>query len=256
MSIASFRMATSPSDENNKDILNWLDLLRSSLRTNASGAGNSGSGGGQGSSLSPGGAGGSGIGTRGPGAFGPDTMRGGNGADEDSDHESPNDNQPNHRLAELYNLKEDDNEDDSAPRDGDDDGAGGVDSADVDGLASGQGGVDEKLQQNLPEETVPLGLIANLSLDDVKASKGNRRPDGAGAQAAIDEGLDDDNVVCLFYLFNSSLQCTQSRTYRVSLTKRTSCLVGWRWSSIDENLLICPLSSRTCNGSQHSSNDD
>ncbi|KAF5376493.1 hypothetical protein D9615_008666 [Tricholomella constricta] len=33
MSIASYRMATSPSDQNNKDILAWLDRLQASVRT-------------------------------------------------------------------------------------------------------------------------------------------------------------------------------------------------------------------------------
>ncbi|KAG6906482.1 hypothetical protein DXG01_013721 [Tephrocybe rancida] len=33
MSIASYRMATSPSDQNNKSILDWLDRLQSSVRT-------------------------------------------------------------------------------------------------------------------------------------------------------------------------------------------------------------------------------
>ncbi|KAG6885330.1 hypothetical protein C0993_003178 [Termitomyces sp. T159_Od127] len=33
MSIASYRMATSPSDQNNKNVLEWLDLLQSSVRS-------------------------------------------------------------------------------------------------------------------------------------------------------------------------------------------------------------------------------
>lgn len=33
MSIASYRMATSPSDQNNRNILAWLDRLQSSVRT-------------------------------------------------------------------------------------------------------------------------------------------------------------------------------------------------------------------------------
>lgn len=32
MSIASYRMATSPSDQNNRDVLAWLDRLQSSVR--------------------------------------------------------------------------------------------------------------------------------------------------------------------------------------------------------------------------------
>ncbi|KAG6852894.1 hypothetical protein C0991_008344 [Blastosporella zonata] len=59
MSIASYRMATSPSDQNNKSILDWLDRLQSSVRT----------AGGQG----------------GPNAF--KDLRGGHAEDDDSDRE-------------------------------------------------------------------------------------------------------------------------------------------------------------------------
>lgn len=63
LSIASYRMATSPSDQNNRNILAWLDRLQSSVR-NAGGTG-------------------------GPGAFKLDTRAKPDGAnDDDSDDES------------------------------------------------------------------------------------------------------------------------------------------------------------------------
>lgn len=72
MSIASYRMATSPSDQNNRDVLAWLDRLQSSVRDAGKKAG--------------------------PRAF-LDTRNPRNGEEEDSDVES------DHRThAQIYGL--------------------------------------------------------------------------------------------------------------------------------------------------------
>lgn len=49
----------------------------------------------------------------------------------------------------------------------------------------------EKLQSSLPESHVPLGLIADLSLS---SNKSKRKKD-QGKESALNEDLNDDNVV-------------------------------------------------------------
>ena len=133
MSIASYRMATSPTDQNNQNVLAWLDRLQASVQA----AGSSG----------------------GANAFKMDTRA--EGASEDSDE------------------------------DGQDGGAG---------EATERGSVgnpedDEPLKDAedrptaLPNEAVPIGLLANLALDN-KSKRRKKAP----AKQKDNESSDDDVV--------------------------------------------------------------
>ncbi|KAJ6632448.1 hypothetical protein B0H10DRAFT_1771021 [Mycena sp. CBHHK59/15] len=153
LSIASYRMATSPSDATNRNILAWLDRLQASVR----GAG----------------------GSRGPGAFQLDARAdgggGGGGDDESGDEGTEGGYGGGPGLGLGLGL-----------------GLGGI------GIGKG-GGEDEdgdgdvETQSALPDATVPLGLIANLSLSSSKDKLKGRG--GAGKEAPdAGEELDDDNV--------------------------------------------------------------
>ncbi len=135
MSIASYRMATSPTDQNNQNVLAWLDRLQASVQA----AG---------------------------------TPRGLNAFKMDVRADGPSD----------------DSEEDGA------DGAGGE--------ATERGSVghpedDEPLKDAedrptaLPNEAVPIGLLANLALDN--KSKRRKKPN---AKPKDNESSDDDVVSC------------------------------------------------------------
>ncbi|KAJ7086357.1 hypothetical protein B0H15DRAFT_346044 [Mycena belliarum] len=140
LSIASYRMATSPSDATNSNILAWLDRLQASVRA--------------GSVPTAGGP--SGIGT----SASPPTFSA-------ASFKSTN---PNFASNSAF--------DDSSDEDK---GEG----------ASGESDGDEPCGGAFPDASVPLGLIANLSLSNSR--KKERRTGENGAQDELEE-LDDDNV--------------------------------------------------------------
>ena len=149
MSIASYKMATSPYDSNNKNVLDWLDRMETSVRMAGRSAG--------------------------PSAY--KDMRGGTTAidDEDSGEEESH----TQRFGPV-------------PPDDDDQTVGDGDHTVA----------DEKLF-SLPDSHVPLGLIANLSLDSNKGKKVRKdSKDIAGAE----ESLDDDDVVSSSYFRNLLLE--------------------------------------------------
>ena len=135
MSIASYRMATSPTDQNNQNVLAWLDRLQASVQA----AGTTG----------------------GLSAFKMDAR-----ADGPSD----------------------DSEEDGA------DGAGGEPT---ERGSVGQPEDDEPLKDAedrptaLPNEAVPIGLLANLALDNK-----SKRKKKANAKPKDNESSDDDVVSC------------------------------------------------------------
>jgi hypothetical protein len=124
LSIASYRMATSPSDQNKQNILTWLDRLQDSVRT----AGRSG----------------------GMKAFNLESRHREGTDGEESESEAEEVGEPTER--------------------------GSVGTVKVE---------EDERQQLLPDTAVPLGLIADLSLNNTSktSTKG-------------DEDIDDDNVVC------------------------------------------------------------
>ncbi|KAF9524196.1 fungal-specific transcription factor domain-containing protein [Crepidotus variabilis] len=140
LSIASYRMATSPSDQNNQNVLAWLDRLQSSVKD----AGNAGI-------------------TR-------------------------NFLEPRIPIAEVES-------------DGDSEGKRAQAQAVNNQLKSEETGNDETLAESdpsdvqaaLPDSTVPLGLIADLSLSNNK--KSTKKKDATKDIAGIsEEDLNDDNV--------------------------------------------------------------
>ena len=144
MSIASYRMATSPTDQNNQNVLAWLDRLQASVQA----AGTSG----------------------GLNAFKMDARaEGHSGSDSDDD--------------------------------GGDGGMGEGGDATERGSV-GQPEDDEPLKDAedrptaLPNETVPIGLIANLALDNLSKSKRKKK---TPAKPKEGESSDDD-VVSRFVL--------------------------------------------------------
>lgn len=155
-------MATSPSDSSNRNVLAWLDRLKTSVQA----AGSKG----------------------GPGAFSLDGRFPLNGdRDDDSDQEE---HVSAHRLthAQRYGLAPVDE------GDGDELEGGGEHH-------KNSGGDEDALQSSLPDSHVPLGLIANLSLSNnkkVRSLKKNREEGKDLTAEALDEdNLDDDNVVSI-----------------------------------------------------------
>ncbi|KAF9074255.1 hypothetical protein BDP27DRAFT_1317542 [Rhodocollybia butyracea] len=166
LSIASYRMATSPSDSTNRNVLAWLDRLQSSVR-NAGGKG-------------------------GPGAFTLDSRYNENGEEED-ESESEDQGRGSGRTlthAQRFGLVPVDNI-------GDDEDLGQENGIAGQGDDNGENGDDDAIQPGLPDSHVPLGLIANLALSNnkkVRASK-KHKEDGKDLIEALDEdNLDDDNV--------------------------------------------------------------
>ena len=136
MSIASYRMATSPTDQNNQNVLAWLDRLQASVQSAGANAGAA--------------------------AFKMETRVDGAGASDESDDEAAD---------------------------------GGA------GEATERGSVghpedDEPLKDAedrptaIPNETVPIGLIANLALDSRKPGRRRKAP----AKPKEGESSDDDVV--------------------------------------------------------------
>lgn len=138
LSIASYRMATSPSDKNNRDVIAWLDRLEESVAA----------------------AGGSG----GADAFKMDS-RGQNDDDDDSDGE--------HEGADATER-------------GSANGQEGADAPSKDG--------DDTLTP-LPDTSVPLGLLASLSLSAPK--NGQTKKKKSPRRAGRGDSSDDDDVVSL-----------------------------------------------------------
>ncbi|KAL0948305.1 hypothetical protein HGRIS_010897 [Hohenbuehelia grisea] len=138
LSIASYRMATSPSDSNNRNIIAWLDRLQSSVQS-------AGGKGGATAFLKP--------------------RDGQGGEDDESEPESEN----------MGGNQMQTNDDDAT----------------LDGNGNAQENADN-IQSSLPDTHVPLGLIADLSLD------GNRPRSAAKKEPAKlledEENCDDDDV--------------------------------------------------------------
>ncbi|KAF5391201.1 hypothetical protein D9757_003162 [Collybiopsis confluens] len=167
LSIASYRMATSPSDSSNHNVLAWLDRLQSSVK-NAGGTG-------------------------GPGAFTLDGRQNSKEAvDDDDDSEGEDHGRSGGRRlthAQRFGLVPVDSirEEDEAGHS--ENGRGRSDSV--------NNGDDDTLQSTLPDSHVPLGLIANLALSDNKKNRASKRhKDDARDMAEIldEDNLDDDNV--------------------------------------------------------------
>ncbi|KAJ7472029.1 hypothetical protein FB451DRAFT_313024 [Mycena latifolia] len=135
LSIASYRMATSPSDTTNRNILAWLDRLQASVRAGSTPAAGAGP-----SSDAP--------------AFSAASF---------------NSTNPNFASNPAF--------EDSPEEDGGEDG--------------GEDGEDGESSGALPDASVPLGLIANLSLSN---SRSRERRAGEGGREEELEELDDDNV--------------------------------------------------------------
>ncbi|KAJ7641594.1 hypothetical protein FB45DRAFT_359818 [Roridomyces roridus] len=143
LSIASYRMATSPSDTSNRNIIAWLDRLQASVRS------------GEASVSSP-------------------NFGSGNPSFNSAAFSSANPG-----FAASGTVVEE-----SASEDEHDDG-------DADDADDGEGE-----SSALPDATVPLGLIANLSLSNSRG-KDRQRQRAAGEPATREEeldDLDDDNV--------------------------------------------------------------
>ena len=127
MSIASYRMATSPSDQNNQNVLAWLERMEASVQT----AGTTG----------------------GLKAFQLDSR-----------------------------AKPEEVADDVS----DDDTDNGIDDPTERGTQADQDAGDDEKLYPLPEPTVPIGLIARVSLSDKKKAKGRDQSHAAE---------DDDDLV-------------------------------------------------------------
>jgi hypothetical protein len=68
---------------------------------------------------------------------------------------------------------------------------------------------EDRIGSSLPEPHVPLGLIANLSLGNKQTSKKPKPTDETKAAIALaEDDFNDDNVVCMPCLLNSSCQAT------------------------------------------------
>jgi hypothetical protein len=152
-------MAMSPSDENNRDILSWLDRLRSSLPTSTT-------------RPIPGPSTLQNAGGSNPNAFSFDS-RPKQQDGHDSEGESPvlKSASVHQKLAAEYGFNPA-----NSGQDDDDD------------ITTAQG--VEKLQ-SLPDENVPLGLIANLSLDDARTQGASVKQPGDGI---TEDTLDEDIV--------------------------------------------------------------
>ncbi|KAH7879353.1 fungal-specific transcription factor domain-containing protein [Lentinula edodes] len=161
LSIASYRMATSPSDSSNNNVLAWLDRLRTSVQD----AG----------------------GKAGPGAFTDVRFSGNDGVVDDEDDEDDegeeHDRSGGRRLTHAQRIG-------LVPvHEGNDCEVGEGNGNQGDG-----GGDDDALQSSLPDSHVPLGLIANLSLSSNKKSKSKKHRMEAKLTDLDEENLDDDNV--------------------------------------------------------------
>jgi len=139
LSIASYRMATSPSDQTNNNVLAWLDRLQSSVR-------------------------------------------------------EPGSSKITREFLEPQKPKEEDSDADS-------DGKRTLSQSDINLQSSGTGNDDyladsdnETVQSALPDSTVPLGLIANLSLSNKKKKVGKKKDSGEEAAGLLEAELNDNNI--------------------------------------------------------------
>ena len=179
LSIDSYRMATSPSDQNNRNVLQWLERMQESVRTAGVSAGP------KAFEFSS---------RRRFGGYGQQRhqQQEGGGGDDDSDGESDNTSDPTRGPGSTIH---------GGNIGGGDVGVGGggmrerSSSRDIEEMR----GEDEKLHA-LPDSAVPLGLIANLSLSSHRRRSGGKMGGGrgGGGEAGDDdkEVDDDDNVVC------------------------------------------------------------
>ncbi|KAF7361496.1 hypothetical protein MSAN_01183000 [Mycena sanguinolenta] len=149
LSIASYRMATSPSDATNRNILEWLDRLQASVRANSGD-----------------------ISAANFASSAPASLSGAK-----KNFKSPGFNATNPNLASTLEESDED-EGNEAEAEEDDDEDGGEGDASV-----------------LPDASVPLGLIANLSLSNSRSRerRGVRNGEPAAREEELDD-LDDDNV--------------------------------------------------------------
>lgn len=161
LSVASYKAATSPSDSDNMNVVDWLDRLQASLK--------------QPGMASP---------------TDPDFLR---------------------NLRNPSAVTVDDSEDDNP-----DAQEGPVEEEDV-----------EKVRNSLPDAAVPIGLLANLSLDkDKDKGKGRGRQGGnTGAGGTNTKPEDDDDNVVSNYCFHDAGPVFMTVITRVWPIRSTSCLV-------------------------------
>ncbi len=133
-------MATSPSDQNNTNVLSWLERLQTSVHD----VGKSGS----------------------PRAF--LDIRDPAGEDSDGDSEGKR-TLAQGDVGTQFKTEQTGNEEPLGDLDGEDS------------------------QSALPDATVPLGLIANLSLGNTKKA-GKKKDTGKDAAGLLEEDLNDDNI--------------------------------------------------------------
>ncbi|KAJ7725205.1 fungal-specific transcription factor domain-containing protein [Mycena metata] len=150
LSIASYRMATSPSDSTNHNILAWLDRLQASVRANSN-----------------------------------DTPTATNFASSAAASLSTAKNAPSAKSASFNNSTNPNFASNPAFEESDESEGGNEGDGDEDDD-------DETAELNaLPDASVPLGLIANLSLSNSRRER--RNGEALTREDELDE-LDDDNV--------------------------------------------------------------
>ncbi|KAI0631459.1 hypothetical protein C8Q77DRAFT_1159249 [Trametes polyzona] len=137
MSIASYRMATSPTDQNNQNVIAFLDRLQASVQTAGSSAGVA--------------------------AFKADSRHANHNSGGESDEEWQHADAGANELTERGSAAGAQDEDDEPLKDAED------------------------KPQALPDQTVPIGLLAKLSLENSR-----RRSKKAGAKPKENESSDDD----------------------------------------------------------------
>jgi len=139
LSIASYKAATSPSDSDNMNVVDWLDRLQASIKQ--------------------------------PATADPNFLR---------------------NLRNPPGIPMDESEDDDLDVD--------EDSADE--------GIVEKVRDTLPDVAVPIGLLANLSLDkDKDKGKGRNRGGNSSASGSSANIENDDHNVVSVDCFSRCLEC-------------------------------------------------
>ncbi|KAJ7915584.1 hypothetical protein B0H13DRAFT_2231820 [Mycena leptocephala] len=150
LSIASYRMATSPSDATNRNILAWLDRLQASVRAGSGDAAAN---------------------------FASSASASLSGAKKAPNFKSASFNSTNPNFASNPAFEESPDEDEMGNE------------------GEGEDEEDDDESTALPDASVPLGLIANLSLSNNRSRerRGGRNGEAATREDELDE-LDDDNV--------------------------------------------------------------
>ena len=164
MSIASYRMATSPTDQNNQNVIAFLDRLQASVQ-------NAGT-------------------NTGANAFKMDTRADDRGDDSDDDGEDGGANELTER------------------------GSAGPVNDDDEPLKDA-----EDKPHALPDQTVPIGLLAKMALDN------KRKPRKSGAKPKENESSDDDVVRSLVASY-MTVRGVLTRLIRVLRTRRSSSQVS------------------------------